>query len=101
MNYVIINKLTDYVVKNYIEDARFSLNMWNDFYNIGERACTNNHLEGHHRQLNATVRTNPDLWTWINEAKSSEESVMSKNKHRNEQQDQKKEEMYKMITRLC
>ena len=33
-----LNKLTDYVVKNYIEDARFSLNMWNHFDNIGERA---------------------------------------------------------------
>ncbi|CAF4475491.1 unnamed protein product, partial [Rotaria sp. Silwood2] len=33
-------------------------------------------LEGFHRQLNAKVRTHPDLWTWINEVKSSEESVM-------------------------
>ena len=50
--------------------------MWNHFDNIGERPRTNNHLEGYHRQLNARVRINPDLWTWINEAKSSEESVM-------------------------
>ncbi|CAF1545159.1 unnamed protein product [Rotaria sordida] len=71
-----LNKLTDYVIKNYIEDARFSLNMWNHFYTIGERPRTNNHLEGYHRQLNARVRTHPDLWTWINEVKSSEESVM-------------------------
>ncbi|UJR23426.1 hypothetical protein I4U23_026431 [Adineta vaga] len=34
------------------------------------------HLEGYHRQLDARVRTNPDLWTWINEAKSLEESIM-------------------------
>ena len=27
-------------------------------------------------QLNARVRTNPDLWTWINEIRSSEESVI-------------------------
>ncbi len=37
---------------------------------------TNNHLEGCHRQLNARVRTHPDLWTWYNEIKSSEELVM-------------------------
>ena len=50
--------------------------MWNHFDTIGQRPRTNNHLEGYHRQLNARVRTNPDLWTWINEVKSSEESVM-------------------------
>ena len=76
-----LDKLTDYVIKNYIEDVRFSLSMWNHFDNIGERPRTNNHLEGCHRQLNAKVRTNPDLWMWINEAKSSEEAIMSKNKH--------------------
>ena len=71
-----LDKLIDYVVKNYIEDARFSLRTWNHFDNIGERPRTNNHLEGYHRQLNARVRTNPDLWTWINESKSLEESVI-------------------------
>ena len=50
--------------------------MWNHFDTIGERPRTNNHLEGFHRQLNAKVRTHSDLWTWINEVKSSEESVM-------------------------
>ncbi|CAF3764873.1 unnamed protein product [Rotaria magnacalcarata] len=69
-------KLTDYVIKKYIEDARFPVQMWNHFDTIGQRPHTNNHLEGYHRQLNARVRTNPDLWTWINEVKSSEESVM-------------------------
>ncbi len=71
-----LDRVTDYVLKNYIEDSRFSLNMWNHFDPLGERSRTNNHLEGYHRQLNARVRTNPDLWTWINEVKSSEESVM-------------------------
>ncbi|CAF4328575.1 unnamed protein product [Rotaria sp. Silwood2] len=71
-----LDKLTDYVIKNYVEDARFSVQMWNHFDNIGVRPRTNNHLEGYHQQLNARVRTNPDLWTWINEARSSEESVM-------------------------
>ena len=36
----------------------------------------NNHLEGFRRQLNAKVRTHPDLLTWINEVRSSQESVM-------------------------
>ncbi|CAF4475878.1 unnamed protein product [Didymodactylos carnosus] len=67
------DKLTDYILNNYIEDARFSFDMWNHFDSIGERPRTNNHLEGYHRQLNARVRTNPDLWTWINEVRSSEE----------------------------
>ena len=71
-----LEKLTDYVIKTYVEDGRFSLDMWNHFNNIGDRPRTNNHLEGYHRQLNARVRTNPDLWTWINEVKSSEENVM-------------------------
>ena len=43
---------------------------------LGQRPRTNNYLEGYHRQLNARVRTNPDLWTWINEIRSSEESVI-------------------------
>ena len=30
---------------------------------ISERPRTNNHVEDYHRQLNARVRTNPDLWT--------------------------------------
>ncbi|CAF0929766.1 unnamed protein product [Didymodactylos carnosus] len=71
------DKLTDYTLNNYIEDAHFSFHMWNHFHSIGERSRTNNHLEGYHRQLNACVRTNPDLWTWINEVRSSKESVMS------------------------
>ena len=70
------DKLTNYILNNYIEDARFPFHIWNHFDSIGERPRTNNHLEGCHRQLNASVRTNPDLWTWINEVRSSEESVM-------------------------
>ncbi|CAF3341244.1 unnamed protein product [Rotaria socialis] len=69
-------KFTDYVLNNYVEDARFTSDMWNHFDSIGERSRTNNHVEGWHRQLNARVRTHPDLWTWYNEAKSSEESAM-------------------------
>ncbi|CAF0968541.1 unnamed protein product [Rotaria magnacalcarata] len=81
-----LNKLTDYVIKNYIEDARFSFSMRNHFDNIGKRPRTNNHLEGYHRQLNARVRTNPDLWTWINEVKSSEESIMCRYQQEQAQQ---------------
>ena len=46
------------------------------FCSIGERSRTNNHLESYHRQLNVRVQMNPDLWTWINEVHSSEESVV-------------------------
>ena len=71
-----LDKLTDYILNNYIEDARFPFHIWNHFDSIGERPRTNNHLEGYHRLLNVRIRTNPDLWTWINEIRSSEESVM-------------------------
>ena len=70
------DKLTDYILNNNIEDARFPFHIWNHFDSIDERPRTNNYLEGYHRQLNASVRTNPDLWTWINEVRSSEESAM-------------------------
>ena len=70
------DKLTDYIINNYIDDGRFPLCVWNHFDTIGERPCTNNYLEGFHRQLNAKVRTHPYLWTWINEVKSSDVSVM-------------------------
>ncbi|CAF3886186.1 unnamed protein product [Rotaria sordida] len=71
-----LDKLTNYVIKNYVEDARFAFQMWNHFNNIGIRPRTNNHLEGYHRQLNPRVRTEPDLLAWINEARSSGKSVM-------------------------
>ncbi|CAF1060668.1 unnamed protein product [Rotaria sordida] len=71
-----LDKLTDYVIKNDVEDARFAVQMWNHFNNIGIRPRTNNHLEGYHRQLNPRVRTDPDLRAWINETRSSEKSVM-------------------------
>ncbi|CAF1503828.1 unnamed protein product [Didymodactylos carnosus] len=70
------DKLTDYILNNYTEDARFSFDMWNHFDSIDERPRTNNHVEGYHRQLNARVRTNLDLWTWTDGVRSSEESVM-------------------------
>ena len=57
-----LDKLTDYIINNYINDGRFLLCMWNHFETIGERRRTNNHLEGLHRQLNAKVRTHPHLW---------------------------------------
>ena len=56
-------KLTDYIIKYYVEDCRFPISLWNHFDTIGERPRTNNHLEDYHRQLNARVQTNPDLWT--------------------------------------
>ena len=45
------DKLTDYIINNYINDGRFSLCMRNHFDTIGERPRTNNHLEGCPRQL--------------------------------------------------
>ena len=56
-----IDKLTDYILNNFIEDARFPFHIWNYFDSICERPLTNNHLEGYHRQLNASIQTNPDL----------------------------------------
>ena len=70
------DKLTDYIVNNYIDDARFPFYMWNHFDSLGQLARMNDDLEGYHRQLNASVPTNPDLWTYINEIRSSEESVL-------------------------
>ena len=57
------DKLTDYIVNNYIEDVRFPFDMWNHFDSLGQRPRTNNHLEGYHRQAHTRVRTNPDLCT--------------------------------------
>ena len=62
----IIDELPDYGIKNYIEDARFRSLMWNHLDTNSDKPGTNNHLEGYHRQLDARVRTNSDLWTRIN-----------------------------------
>ena len=70
------DKLTDYILNNYVEDTRFLFHIWNHFDSIGARPRINNHLASYHRQLNVYVQTNTDLWTWINEIRSSEESVI-------------------------
>ena len=49
------DKLTDYIINNYIDDGRFPLCMWNHFDTIGERPRTINRLEGFHRQLTREV----------------------------------------------
>ncbi|CAM4780746.1 unnamed protein product [Rotaria magnacalcarata] len=67
-------------------DGRFSSVLWNHFDSIGERSRTNNHLEDWHRQLIARIRVHPDLWTWFNEIKSSEESVMIRHEQEQAQQ---------------
>ena len=41
------DKLTDYIVNNYIDDARFPFYMWNYFDSLGQRARMNDHLEGY------------------------------------------------------
>ena len=69
------DEFTDYILNNYVEDARFTSDLWNHFDSISVRSRTNNYLESWYRQLNARVRTHPDLWTWYNEIKSSEELV--------------------------
>ncbi len=68
--------------------------MWNHFDNIGERPRTTNHLEGYHRELNARVGTNPDLWTWINEVKSSEENVMCRYQQAQKRTRQRRRKFY-------
>ena len=55
------DKLTDYILNNYVEDAGFLFHIWNHFDSIGERPRTNNHLEGYHRQLNARIQRNLNL----------------------------------------
>ena len=40
------DRLTDYVLNTYVEDPRFTSNIWNHFDLIGERSGTNDHLEG-------------------------------------------------------
>ncbi|CAF2181637.1 unnamed protein product [Rotaria magnacalcarata] len=54
--------------------------------NIDSKSRTNNHLEDWHRQLIARIRVHPDLWTWFNEIKSSEESVMIRHEQEQAQQ---------------
>ena len=84
------DKLIDYILNNSIEDARFPFHIWNHFDSIGERPCTNNHLEGYHRQLNARARTNSGLWTWINHLKNLLCVAMNKNKFKSVLQDHEK-----------
>ena len=57
------DRLSDHVLNTYVEDARFASDIWKYFDSIGERSRTNNYQESQHRQLNASVRTHPDLWT--------------------------------------
>ena len=51
------NKLTDYILNNYIGDARFPFHIWNHFDSIDERLRTNNHLEGYHRPVFKQIET--------------------------------------------
>ncbi|CAF1136436.1 unnamed protein product [Didymodactylos carnosus] len=66
-------KLTDYILKNYIEHARFPIEKWNHFDLIEERPRTNNHVEGYHRQLNAHIGIHPSIWNWIMNIQKAEE----------------------------
>ncbi|CAF1251165.1 unnamed protein product [Didymodactylos carnosus] len=54
-------KLTDYILRNYIEHARFPIEKWNHFDLIEERPRTNNHVEGYHQQLNANTSKHLEL----------------------------------------
>ena len=51
------DKLTNNILNNYIEYARFQFHIWNHFDSISERIRTNNYFKGYHRQLNARVQT--------------------------------------------
>ena len=44
------DRLTDYVFNTYVKGARFTSNIWNHFDLTSERSCTNNYVEGWHRQ---------------------------------------------------
>jgi hypothetical protein len=57
------DKLTDYILKNDVENALVSFNLQNHFDSVDKRPRTNNHVEGYHRQLNSK----PDIWIWISE----------------------------------
>ena len=69
-------KLTDYVLRTYIENALFPPSFWNLFDLIGVRPKTNNHVEGYHGQLNSQCQTHPNLWAWIRSIQETEESTM-------------------------
>ena len=43
------DKLTDYILNNYIEHVRFPFHVCNHFDSIGQGPRTNNHFEGYHR----------------------------------------------------
>ncbi|CAF1635216.1 unnamed protein product, partial [Didymodactylos carnosus] len=66
-------KLTDYILKNYIEHARFPIEKWNHFDLIEERPRTNNHVEGYHQQLNAHIGIHSSTWNWIMNVQKAEE----------------------------
>ncbi|CAF0995283.1 unnamed protein product [Didymodactylos carnosus] len=59
-------KLTDYILKTYVENPRFEVDFWNHFDLISVRPRTNNHVAGYHAQLNSQCETHPNLWPWIN-----------------------------------
>ena len=63
-------------MNNCIGGACFPFVIWNHFDSLGQRSRANNHSEEYQRQLDARLRTKSDLWTWINEIGSSEESLM-------------------------
>ena len=69
-------KLTDYILRTYIEEVLFPSHFRNLFSLIGVRPKTNNDLEGYHGQLNSHGQTYPNLWTWIRYIQESEESTM-------------------------
>ncbi|CAF1540199.1 unnamed protein product [Adineta ricciae] len=69
-------KLTDYILRTYIDNAIFPSSFWNVFDLIGIRPRTNNHVEGYHGQLNCHCSTHPNLWAWIRFIQELEESTM-------------------------
>ncbi|CAF1366630.1 unnamed protein product [Didymodactylos carnosus] len=66
-------KLTDYVLRNYIDCPRYPIEKWNHFNLIQDRPRTNNHVEGYHRQLNAHIGIHPNIWTWMMNVQKAEE----------------------------
>ncbi|CAF3933551.1 unnamed protein product [Rotaria sordida] len=54
-------KLTDYILRTYIEEELFSRSFWNLVDLVDIQHKTNNHIEGYHGELNSHCQTRPSL----------------------------------------
>ncbi|CAF4440924.1 unnamed protein product [Didymodactylos carnosus] len=75
-------RLTDYVLKTYIEEPRYLIDFWSHFDLIGKRPGTNNHVEGYHGHC----EIHPHLRAWIRYIQEGEESTTSRYEQEQAQQ---------------